>query len=151
MTYNILAQAGPSGHETWVVLGGVAVLASILGNWAQWQMSRRKHESRRIEPQPLEVKQVHEFVRKDECAALHEQNRKRVVELAEMLEAARRLVAAETEKAGFSRKAIYTEIKTTNDQTRNHIEEVRKELSEKIDGMPDRVIAILRNFGVIGK
>ena len=57
---------------------------------------------------------------------------------------------ADAKDGAQSRKGLYEEIKSTNDQTRGHIEDVRKELSDKIDAMPDRVIAILRNFGVIG-
>ena len=55
----------------------------------------------------------------------------------------------DVELAGFSRKAIYKEIKDTNEGTRSHIESVRVELSAQINNMPDRIIALLRNAGVI--
>ena len=146
----MLMQIGPGSHEIWIVLAGVAILASIFGNVGQWVALRKKREKTEIE-QPVDVHMVSGFVTKDECARLHAANSDHVREVAKKLEEAHRILAMAEEKAGYSRKAIYTEIKDTNEQTRAHIEHVRQELGEQIAGMPDRIIAILRNFGVIGK
>jgi hypothetical protein len=60
----ILAQAGtPSGPgmpEIWIVLGGLAVVASIAGNYAQWMLARRKRERVTLD-QPLEVTFARQF------------------------------------------------------------------------------------------
>lgn len=48
--------------------------------------------------------------------------------------------AEDLRASSLSRKAIYDKL----DQT-------RRDLTDKIEGVPDQVIATLRNFGVIGK
>lgn len=44
----------------------------------------------------------------------------------------------EREAATESRARLYT-----------HVDKVRQELSDKMDGMPDRIVALLRNTGAI--
>jgi hypothetical protein len=44
---------------------------------------------------------------------------------------------------------LYSKMEEVRKQTSDHTESVRKELSEKIDAMPDRVVALLRNTGAL--
>ncbi|MEI6565318.1 MAG: hypothetical protein WCR20_01470 [Verrucomicrobiota bacterium] len=97
-------------------------------------------------PSPGEVRAEasDKFVQKAQCEVLHRD----FVARLQLLEAQR---VSDGREASGQRARLYDQIKVTNDQTREHIEAVRQELSDKIDQMPDRVIAMLRNFGAIGK
>lgn len=56
----------------------------------------------------------------------------------------------EAEKQARVRSAnLYSKMEEVRKQTSDHTESVRKELSEKIDAMPDRVVALLRNTGAL--
>jgi hypothetical protein len=103
-----------------------------------------KPEGRAISPQPLGVRIEHGLVTDAACKARHQT-------IEGELGSLRTIREEDTKAAGLSRKAIYEKIEEKDEAMRRHIESVRVELSEKIDGTPDRIIAILRNFGVIGK
>lgn len=95
-----------------------------------------------VSPQPLVVKAVGEFAQERDCVGRYNQVEGQIAEL--------RTKREEDLRAGSgSRRAIYEEIAKTTEQTRRHMESVRTELSEKIDNMPDRMIAILRNTGAL--
>jgi len=52
--------------------------------------------------------------------------------------------AAQVRTAG-----IYTKVDQVRKESQEHTEAVRKELSDKIDGLPDRLIATLKNTGAL--
>ena len=136
------------------VLSGGAAVATIIGVFL-----KRRNE---IHPQPLEVKEAQKFVTREHCDQVHQMTGSQMLEVKASLGELRGKMERDKQEAGFSRKAIYAEIKSTNEGTRQHIEDVRKELSadindvkdkllDKIDGISDKVIATLRNAGAIGK
>jgi hypothetical protein len=124
----------------WPTVEHIALLAALIGNIALVAALFRKN---RIEPQPLEVKQAEMYARERDCLERHEDSKKQLAEL--------RVMRGEDAKASsISRRAIYEEIKKTEASNRQHIDEVRVELSDKIDNMPSQIITTLRNFGAIG-
>jgi len=97
------AAAGPSSNELWIVLGAVAVVASIAGNYAQWVISRRKKETRTILPDPLRTKQVFEPVSAEECRERHQSIESQIQEL-------RQSRIMDAKDAALSRKGVYEQI-----------------------------------------
>jgi hypothetical protein len=81
---------------------------------------------------PLEVRESHEFATEKDCLL-------RAAALEKAIEILRSERIQDMKDAAHSRKSLYAQI-----------DQVRKELSDKIDCMPDRVIATLKNFGAIG-
>ncbi len=164
-TFFLLAEAAPTPAQFgafWVVL---AFLAGIAANIVTIFVALRR-QSRRIEPQPLEVKYVTEFVRKEELAS-------RASAIEKQVEAMRIERMADNDNAVKSRKALYHEINSVEGALGSKIESVRKELSEKIEtmnetvgeksenvrqelsaqigGMPAQIITILKNTGALGR
>ena len=89
-------------------------------------------------PDPLRVQKVDRIVSEKECIARHTEAARELHEVRQkfnQLEASREV---QRQQASEDRKIIY-----------RHIDEVRRELSQKIDDMPDRVIATLKNTGAI--
>lgn len=82
--------------------------------------------------QPVEIQLASEFVHKSDFEKHVEDNNHSFAE-------AERKRSEDLRAASMSRKGVY-----------DKIDETRAELTEKIDNLPDRVISILRNFGVIG-
>lgn len=127
----MLAQITQPGF--WPVMEHLGLLAAMLGNVALVVALRRRKEVRRIEPQPFDVRLIHDMAREKDCMDRHKVSLEQITEL-------RGARTEDARAASISRKAIYEEIKRT---------ELR--LSDKIDTMPDRIIATLRNFGAIGE
>jgi hypothetical protein len=106
-------------------------------------------KKQQISPQPLMVQEAERFMTKEVCDRNHAEAERavrtamvEVAKLQDQLEKDRR-------EASISRKSVYAEINRTTDETRKHMEDVRRELSEQIHAMPDRVVMLLRNTGVI--
>ena len=136
--------------EGWTLAAAiVGTLTAIVAAVIAWLVYRRKRERVKVEPDPLRVQQVHDFVRNNECLARHQESLNGLSDVRKDIKELREKNMKDVELAGFSRKAIYKEIKDTNEGTRSHIESVRVELSAQINNMPDRIIALLRNAGVI--
>ena len=115
-----------------------------------------------ITPQPLVVKAADQVVTKEQCDQLHRGQTDHVLRVENAVSVLRERMERDKSEAAFTRKNIYTEIKSTNEATRAHIEEVRKELtraiddvsnrlSVKIEALPDRVFANLKNLGALDK
>jgi hypothetical protein len=135
----------PANIAAWLAcLAFVVVLLNGLIRLKRNLWPEDKPESRSISPQPLGVKLEPGLVTEAACKARH-------LTLEGQMSEMRQAREEDTRVAALSRKAIYERIEQKDEAMRLHIEDVRKELSEKIDGTPDRIIAILRNFGVIGK
>jgi hypothetical protein len=128
----IIAQATGSG-DFWKVLEHLGLLAAIVGNISMAIALRKRKETRRIEPQPFDVRVIDSMAREKDCLSRHDEIQREIVGM-------RNRRDQDMKDASLSRKAVYEQIN-----------KVRGELSDKIDTMPDRIIATLRNFGVIGK
>ena len=89
-------------------------------------------------PQPLRTLKEEKFVTTSQCLKEHEEDRKQVAQLRQQFVNLEYSRETQRLQASEDRKTIY-----------KHIDEVRRELSQKIDDMPDRVIATLKNTGAI--
>jgi hypothetical protein len=132
-THLLFGQAGPSGHEIWIVLGGAAVLASIAGNYAQWLMARRKRERVTLD-QPVDIRIMGELVRKDECQIMHQGTKETLERLAHDIEGLRQQRIQDVASASLSRKNIY-------DQIDAKFGEVKSQMAE----LPSQIVAQLLN------
>lgn len=131
----------PSANNVLVVLIALASVAGNIATVGLFIVSRKKQEIKVDEP--LRIKMANDFVHKTDFEAHVRDNN----------ETFRRLDTQRGEDlraASMSRKGVYDEIKGTRNDLTDKIEDTKTELTEKIENVPDRVIAILRNFGVIG-
>jgi len=123
----------------WAV-GGSFVISTIFSG-LQYFLSRRQlvsTQSRTIDNQPIKVQSVEKIVSEKECIERHKSAIDAVEGVKQQLVKLEDARQKDSEQASKDRKTIYA-----------HIDDVRRELSEKIDDMPDRVIATLRNTGAI--
>lgn len=130
------AVATPNANSFLQLWLSVGMMASVVANIVTIFMMNRK-QSRVVGPQPFEVKESHDFAREKDCAARSEEAHRRIEDL-------RRERTQDMKDAAYSRKSIYAEIKTTNDQTRKHIDEVRSELSQGTADVHARVNDVLQ-------
>jgi hypothetical protein len=126
------------------VLAAMAFLLMLFNQAAKARKTIRGERDGVDLQQPLEVTAHQELAREKDCLSRFDTITTHIQELRAQRE---RDIASNS----ATRKAIYEEIKARNDSTWHHIDGVRKELSDKIESVPDRVIATLRNFGAIGK
>jgi hypothetical protein len=126
------------------VLGALAFLLMLFNQAAKARKTIRGERDGVDLQQPLEVTAHQEMSREKDCRDRFDTAMAHIQEMKAQRE---RDIASNS----ATRKAIYEEIKARNDSTWHHIDGVRKELSDKIESVPDRVIATLRNFGAIGK
>lgn len=82
----------------------------------------------------------------EQLGASHDTLAQRVGKLEVVVEKNREAAEAQarTRSAG-----LYTKMDDVRKQTMDHTEMVRRELSLKIDEMPDRIVALLRNTGAL--
>ena len=142
----------PSGSELLVWLAGLGLLLMLLDRVLRIKRSifPRKDDVE-IHPRPLEIRKAVDYVTKEHCDAIHSGTASHIRELKVSVSDILSRLEKGRADGDYMRKAIYSEIKEREQATRQHIESVRHELSEKIDAMPDRLVAMLRNFGVIGR
>lgn len=123
---------------TLIILIAVAILMMQL-----WDRFGRK-QATNIEPDPLRVVKLDKFATRDFCHTRHD-------------EITRRL---DSHDAAIER--IYQELKADRNSNQAHASErsktlfnaigdVRTELTEKIDAMPDRIIKLLNELGLLNK
>ena len=97
---------------------------------------------RSITNQPTDMRVVTDCVKEAECDKRH----KELQDKFETVES-RRIVDAKD--AAGSRKGMYEEMKRLDDKLSRHIEEIRRELSQKIDdkldSLPMQIVTLLRN------
>lgn len=132
----ILAQAsapGPGTNEIWIVIGAIALVMSILGNLAQINVARRKRERVTLD-QPLDVRLIKEFVKAEECLARHAESTSKISAVQLEVHDLRKERTEDARAAAMSRKGMY-----------DQINQVRRDLTEKIDNLPDRIVAQLLN------
>lgn len=131
----------------WLLVSVVAIITGANQVIKLWD--RISGQGKSAIPQPLQVEQAVKFVTKEQCEHLHQTQAATVQALKVELNELRQQRIQDAKDSSFSRKALYAEIKEANENATAHIEAVRKELSERIEAMPDRVVALLRNTGVI--
>lgn len=137
-------------YQSWLV---IAFLVSVFSNVVLAVTAiialRKKTELE----QPVRVELEREFAKEAVCHARH-------TESTQMIEGLRRERITDAKDAAFSRKGIYKQIEEVGGagtrqiealrrELTQHTEAVRKELADKIDDLPDRMIAMLRNTGAI--
>ena len=119
----------PSGSElmTWLGCAALVIFAAekLLDLKRKW-FGGEKHQTE-VTPQPLEVREAHRLVTDVECGRRSQDIQKQIEELKE----ARRTADIESSK---HRKSVY-----------DRIEQVRKELSDKLDNIPPQIVAQLLN------
>jgi len=130
----ILAQATPEPGSTMQFILIIGLFANIGMAMATIYMARHAGKQREILPDPLRVQKMEKLAAEKDCMARHadstrgiEQLHQQLIELEKSRETAR-------QQASEDRRAIY-----------KHIDVVRLELSQKIDDMPSKIIADLRN------
>lgn len=127
----------PAEFIKWVVVLAVGLLAAS-GGWAGAFFAR----NRKIKPQPLDVRKVDTFMTREFCNTHH-------------IEINRRL-----EQHDMDIRGIYAELKADRERHERHtsersaglykrIEDVRMELSDKVDSMPDRIIETLNKLHLL--
>ena len=85
-------------------------------------------------PQPLRTTREDKFVSEKDCASRHKDETNKITQLHQQLIAMEASRETQRQLASEDRKSIYS-----------HIDHVRRELSDKIEAMPSRIIADLRN------
>lgn len=128
-TKSMLAQVLPSGTAVWEVVIAAGVLASIVGNIAQWNMSRRKRENVLIKPQPFIVQASDDPVSKSECLGRHQQSSDQISGLSDQVRELRLLRVQDAKDSGASREKMYIAIKDVRVEVMNIHEETRKEMT----------------------
>lgn len=117
----LLAQI-TAGDQSWNVVLALGVLSGLAVSITTL-FRQGKTQCRQIEPQPLRVELAKEFVTRSEMESLAHELR------------------AHDEK----RQAIYARMEQTRLELKTDINKVH----ERIDGLPDRIIATLRNTGAL--
>ena len=116
-----------------LIVGGLAATAYYVKELFWGGGSRRE-----IYPDPLRVEKMVKNVSEKDCFLRNSEETKRIEQLHLQLVKLEESRETQRRQASDDRKTIY-----------NHIDEVRRELSQKIEDMPDRVIATLKNTGAI--
>lgn len=156
----------PQGFAAWI---GCAAFVLLFLN--QLYVAKKNlfgsKQATEISPQPLDVRIAHEFVRKDECVQRHGESTNKIQDIERQITALRSERADDLRVAAAGRKALYEKIEAVRkdvvgqlagifdkiDDVRKeaseHSENSRRELTEKIDDLPNQVIATLKNTGAI--
>ena len=116
----------------WLLMGLAALLViarNAVGFWRD--LNKPSGPERREIQQPLDVRTVAELAKEKDCVARRDAVEQRI----EVLEDRR---IQDAKDASTSRSLLY-----------KHIDDVRVELSGKIDAMPAQIITILKNTGAI--
>jgi len=127
----------------WIACGAVAVyVLAKLYLAIQTLTGKSPANVQQITPSPLIVSEHEPFATRNELQAVKED--------IEALDGDLKKLRTEIVENGERRRlSIEAKVEESRAENHRHTENVRKELSEKIDTMPDRVIATLRNTGAI--
>jgi gas vesicle protein len=107
---------------------------------------RRKSQKREITPQPLLVAHDEPCARKSELEQHIRATRDSFDQIRDELKTDRH---DNQEHASKRSKTLFDKVEAVRTELDTKIEESRRELTEKIDDVPDRVIATLKNTGAI--
>ena len=125
-----IENVAPSALRDFALIVGGAAATAYYVKEIFWNGGNRRD----IYPDPLRVQKMEKFVSEKDCASRHAE------ETARMSQLHQQLIAMEASRE-TQRRQVSEDLKTIY----NHIDEVRRELSQKIEDMPDRVIATLKN------
>jgi DNA-binding transcriptional MerR regulator len=118
----------------WLCIGLVAIIAGVRSALGLYRDLRNPPQQTTVTNDPLTVQKAIEYARTEECQARHAEDAKKIEELHTQLSTLQRERVEDARAAALSRKGMYTQI-----------DEVRKELSAKIDTMPQLIITQLVN------
>jgi hypothetical protein len=140
MEQGIIAQIATKLDEpvviAMVVLFGLAAIATAINQvWKVVDRVRGKNMS-----QPLEVKAATVFVRQEECLQRNQQTKAELERIEREVKTLRVDREKDVVNADDARRRLY-----------NQMDSVRKELSDKIDTMPERMMNTLSTLGVLRK
>ncbi len=138
----------PSQLMSWLGCLGFVLLIVNQG-FKLWQNLAGRSHIAEISPQPLEIRQATEFVRKLEFHETRDGIAHQIQQINNQLQEARGIRITDAKDAASSRRLLHEEVKIARKDMLQHTENVRRELSDKIDNIPDRVIATLKNTGAI--
>jgi hypothetical protein len=125
----------PTAVEIAAWLGCLTFLVALFNQLAKAKATLLGDKGKTdISPQPLDVRLVSELVRKEDCVARHEGTVARINAVESELKELRINRTEEQRLASVSRAGIYGEIK-----------KVQKELTDKIDSMPNQIVSQLLN------
>lgn len=141
----------PSSHEAigWLI---VAIVALVTGVNQIWKLSDRihgRHREQSITPQPLLVATPEQFARQEEFAEHVRDNSQKFDKLALQREEDLRIAALARRKMHEDIQAVGREVAALTATTETQTNQLGR-LDKKLDDVPDRVIATLRNTGAIG-
>jgi len=138
--------ATPSANTVWLVLISLVMVASGLAQVGSWWQGRQR-KSTTIDGQPVEVKvteEMHkEFASKKEFEEFTAKAERQRTELWVTLR-------AENLRLDNNVTVVRENVAALAKSTELQNEHLAK-MDDKLDAMPDRVIATLRNTGAIGK
>lgn len=126
-----------------LVLAGVFFL---VGGYNQLMKARQnlKGEGREhhITPQPLEVRHDLGAAQEKDCLNRFQATEREIAAIKKQRDEDDRV-------SSIHRASIYNKMEQVRIEVSNHTEAVRKELSEKLDDVPDRLVAMLKNTGAL--
>lgn len=122
-------------YALFALLGGIVAAVSI------WAMTRKK-STIEIEPQPVQTQRAPKRFNHDLAEQRHQDHDRRIRTLEDWRDSFHTKLEAD-------KLEIIAAGEERSDKIRDHVERVRRELDDKIDGVPDRVIATLKNTGAI--
>lgn len=128
----ILAEAtagGASANEIGIWI--VCLFAIVAGTKACFDLvDRFRGKQQQISPQPLDVRMVSEFVKKEECAARHAASAQIAAGIREEVTVLRAERKQDVDIAARSRKALYEKIDEAKAEMSQRIESVRNDVTE---------------------
>lgn len=125
----------PTSVEIAAWLGCLAFVVMLFNQLAKAKQTLLGDKSRtEIGPQPLDVRLTQELVRKEECVSRHDSALARINAIDSELKRLRSDRTEELRLASVSRAGIYNEIK-----------KVQKDLTDKIEQMPNQIVSQLLN------
>jgi hypothetical protein len=131
----LLAQASPTPNSLMQFMLIVSMFANVGMAFATIFLAFSSRNSKRtILPDPLNIQKVKRIVEEKDCFARHAESTKSIEQLHQQLNKLENSRETQRVLASSEMGKIY-----------KHIEEVRRELSEKIDNQPAALIAMLRN------
>lgn len=136
-------------QATLIGIGVIMLLVSLSGAVVGWLSYAQSRKARHITPQPLKVEGVEKFQTLDGCASQHQH-------IAEEIDRVDRRVTEVDNDLKKFKQAVLDNGEARKNFIVAHVDSVRRELSNEIgnvhkrmDNFPDKLIALLRNTGVI--
>lgn len=149
MTPLIADAPTPNANTVWMVIVALSgVLANVLTAVCTYFLAKAAYRRQQVDvsslpDRTLQIEFAKRFAEKHEL----EEHAKKNEEDFRRVESQRQI---DLVAASGSRKLTYEKIEATRKELYDKVEETRADLTDKIEDVPDRIVAMLRNFGVIG-